>query len=89
MATSNYYVTPDCAYSYKTCIGVWNQAALNENGISLAIVNKTKYSPTTSRHQNKLIRQLEQSGFTVICVFGCNYGITPGQLLNRFVEAQR
>lgn len=45
-------------YSYLTCIAEWDKDAL--------LINITKYSPTTSHHQNLLKRHCDRLGIDYI-----------------------
>lgn len=49
--TQNLFSTTDKLFSYQTCIAQWDGNNL--------ILNMTKYSPTTSKHLNMLLRQLK------------------------------
>lgn len=61
MGTSNYTIVDNCIYSYNTCIATWDDTGN-------AVMNNTKYSPTTSKHQTKARVYLSERGFRVVNV---------------------
>lgn len=52
------FIPPDKLYSYSTCIAEYDDEEL--------LVNMSKYSVTTTRHQSELIRQIGQIPCTLL-----------------------
>jgi hypothetical protein len=69
------------AYSYSTCIAV----RLDDHG-GIVVVNRTKYSVTTSKHVGKLWRHLR--GVVVVDVEGLPEGCSRQDLVNSFMKAE-
>lgn len=49
-------------YSYWTCIAQWNRDIFDEDYI---IINRTRYSTTTSHHRSALEREAAKKGYSV------------------------
>lgn len=62
------YISGDKLYNYGTCI------AERKNG--KIIVNITKYSPTTSKHQNRLIAILDRENIPYDTVDEIEIGVS-------------
>jgi hypothetical protein len=63
-------------YSYDTCI-----ATPDDNAINTYIFNETKYSLTTSKHQNRLRAEYVRLNVTIKTVNGINRGASRDTLL--------
>lgn len=80
MTASNLKIDGNTANSYQTCIAVWGWNGGVKQG-KWAIVNITKYSPTTTRHQNKIIAKLTQEGYNVEYVSNLGRGVNAEYLV--------
>jgi hypothetical protein len=63
-------------WSYDTCI-----ATPDDNAINTYIFNETKYSVTTSKHQNRLKAEYGRLNVTIKTVNGLNRGADRDTLL--------
>jgi hypothetical protein len=67
IATQNLSMTSTNLFNYNTAIAERSE----EFGI---VVNVTKYSVSTSKIQNALIRELQDAGITYVTVSGLRFG---------------
>jgi hypothetical protein len=67
----------DTIYSYGTAIATYGDY------IDEVVVNVTKYSPTTSTHQNAILVQLRKEGYSVVEVESLPLGVSSEGLFSQ------
>lgn len=66
----------DTIYSYGTAIATYGDY------VDEVVVNVTKYSPTTSCHQNAIVQQLSREDYKVVTVDHLPIGVSSNELFS-------
>lgn len=74
--TDGYHV-----YSYQTCVVAWNESG---DPLDFAILNRTKYSVTTSGHQTAIAAYLAQHFGGAEVLEGLPFGVTPPEVIDSY-----
>jgi hypothetical protein len=74
--TQSIWTDGDNIFSYGTAIATFGEY------VDEAVLNVTKYSPTTSNHQNALRVLMERIDYNIVEVDALPFGVTPDSLFN-------